>query len=264
MPSPFPGMDPYVEGYLWPDVHHELASEIRTRLNEKIAPQYVARIVVRTIVQELETGDSVGIMIPDVQVYASRTSPYASPSGEGVATITPASATVIQPLFFEAEIPSIEIRDVAGGTLITSIKVLSPTNKRGTGWDEYEAKRVQVMQAQAHLLEIDLLRRGRRHVSIGTAPHAPYYVFLTRPQNRRQVELWATSLREPLPIIPVPLRPPDPDVPLDLQTAFSAVYDRARYDLSINYIVPPDPPLGDDDAAWAARLLNIKPAASSE
>jgi hypothetical protein len=29
MPSPFPGMDPYLEGHLWPDVHHRLATDYR-------------------------------------------------------------------------------------------------------------------------------------------------------------------------------------------------------------------------------------------
>lgn len=255
MPSPFPGMDPYLEGYLWPDFHHELASEIRLRLNEKIAPQYVARIVVRTVMEELETDESVGLIIPDVQVYGSHPSHAASSTSSATAMITPASATVAQPLFYEAELPSIEIRDVAGGILITSIEILSPTNKRGVGYDEYEQKRVQVLQAQAHLVEIDLLRRGRRHVSTATMPRASYYVFLTRTQNRRQVDVWAISLRGSLPTIPIPLRAPDADVPLNLQTAFTEAYERARYDLSIDYAKPAEPPLNDEDAAWAQELL---------
>jgi hypothetical protein len=194
-------------------------------------------------------------MIPDLQIYAGHRPAESSATPAAPSAITPASATVTQPLFFEAEIPSIEIRDVAGGILITCIEILSPTNKRGAGWDEYELKRVQVMQAQAHLLEIDLLRGGRRHVSTNTTLRAPYYAFLTRAQNRRQVQVWAIQLRDPLPTVPVPLRAPDPDVPLDLQAAFAAVYARARYDLSIEYSKPPEPPLDRDDATWAARLL---------
>ena len=40
MPSPFPGMDPYVEGYLWPDFHHELASAIRLQLVRALSERY--------------------------------------------------------------------------------------------------------------------------------------------------------------------------------------------------------------------------------
>lgn len=29
MPSPFQGMDPYLEGYLWPDVHSALSIDYR-------------------------------------------------------------------------------------------------------------------------------------------------------------------------------------------------------------------------------------------
>jgi hypothetical protein len=42
MPSPFPGMDPYLEGYLWSDVHHRLATQISDQLMPLLRPQYVA------------------------------------------------------------------------------------------------------------------------------------------------------------------------------------------------------------------------------
>ncbi len=257
MPSPFPGMDPYLEGYLWPDVHHELASEIRLRLNENIAPHYVARIVIQTIVEEIETGETVRIMIPDVEIFGARGDTAATGTVAATPTpavITPATAILPQPLQVEVEIPSVEIYDVASGMLVTSIEIFSPTNKRGNGWHEYQLKRLKVMQAQAHLVEIDFLRQGRRHVP--TAAHrAPYYAFLTRARNRNQVQVWAIQLRDPLPTIPVPLRAPDPDVPLDLQAAFQTVYDHARYDLSIDYSKPVDPPLSDADAVWAEMVL---------
>lgn len=44
MPSPFPGMDPYLEGYLWPDVHNALASKIRQLLTPLLRPRYTARL----------------------------------------------------------------------------------------------------------------------------------------------------------------------------------------------------------------------------
>ena len=260
MPSPFPGMDPYLEGYLWPDVHHALASEIRRQLAPQLTPRYVARIVIRTVVEELKSGDSVAVMIPDVEVFAGRRAEAAPPAAPGAATATavaiaPAPVVWPQSLTFEADISSVEIRDVAGGTLVTSIEILSPTNKRGAGRDEYQTKRRRVILAQAHLLEIDLLREGRRPVPRTGSPRAPYYVFLTRAGHPGRAEVWPIQLRDPLPVVPVPLRPPDADTPLDLAKALAAIYDEARYDLSLDYGQPPDPPLEGAEAEWAAELV---------
>ena len=262
MPSPFPGMDPYLEGYLWPDVHHRLATQISIQLAPLLAPRYVARIVIRTVVEELKSGDSVAVMIPDVEVFAGRRS-EAGPSSEAgevaaPAAIAPAPVIWPQSLTYEAEISSVEIRDVAGGTLVTSIEILSPTNKRGAGWDEYQAKRRRVILAQAHLLEIDLLREGQRPVPRVGSSRAPYYVFLTRAGHPGRAEVWPIQLRDPLPVVPVPLRPPDADTPLNLAKALPAIYDEARYDLSLNYGQPPDPPLEGAEAEWAAELSRGK------
>lgn len=256
MPSPFPGMDPYLEGHLWPDVHHRLATRISIQLAPLLAPRYVARIVLHTVVEELDAGEAIEVLIPDVEVFAGRQTDegpelagVAAPVAAGV--ITPAPITLRQPFAFEVDLPSVEIRDVAGGLLVASIEILSPVNKRGVGWDEYQVKRRRILQAQAHLLEIDLLRRGRRPVPTADAPRAPYYVFLTRAPHREEVAVWPIQLRDRLPTVPVPLRPPDADVPLDLAAAMAAIYDEARYDLSIDYRRPPDPPLSDADAEWA-------------
>ncbi len=261
MPSPFPGMDPYLEGYLWPDVHHRLATQISIQLAPLLAPRYVARIVIRTVMEELRASDSVTVMIPDVEVFAARRAGAAPPleSAEAAgAAIAPAPAVWPQSLTFEAEISSVEIRDVAGGTLVTSIEILSPTNKHGAGWDEYQAKRRRVILAQAHLLEIDLLREGQRPVPRVGSPRAPYYVFLTRAGHPGRAEVWPIQLRDPLPIVPVPLRPPDADAPLNLAKALAAIYDEARYDLSLDYGQPPSPPLEGAEAEWAVELLGKK------
>jgi len=68
-------------------------------------------------------------------------------------------------------------------------------------------------------------------------------------------ETWPISVRDPLPVVPVPLLPGDDDVPIDLAHAVRTIYDEARYDLSIDYDRPPEPPLTEKDAAWAQALL---------
>lgn len=40
MPSPFPGMDPYLEGNLWTGFHGDLATEARRQLAATLAPKY--------------------------------------------------------------------------------------------------------------------------------------------------------------------------------------------------------------------------------
>lgn len=53
MPSPFPGMDPYLEGYLWPDVHAALAHKIRQQLAPQIQPNYMARLSI-SVIEDLD------------------------------------------------------------------------------------------------------------------------------------------------------------------------------------------------------------------
>ena len=89
----------------------------------------------------------------------------------------------------------------------------------------------------------------------GPLPLADYYVTLSRGERRPMAELWAFSLRDPLPLIPVPLEPPDSDAPLDLQSAFDSVYEDAGYDYSLDYRRGTTPPLPSLDAEWAAKLI---------
>jgi hypothetical protein len=62
------------------------------------------------------------------------------------------------------------------------------------------------------------------------------------------------ALRRRLPVIGVPLRPADPDVPLDLQSIVEQCYRNGGYD-DIDYRREPEPPLSPEDAAWADALL---------
>ena len=137
----------------------------------------------------------------------------------------------------------VEIRDKAGRKLVTMIEILSPTNKRGQGRKDYLEKRAKILGNSAHLLEIDLLRKGQRLPMAEPLPEGAYFVVLTRTNKRPQSDVWPIALDEPLPTVRVPLLEPDPDVPLDLQQAFATIYDLSRYDLAIDYTKPPDVPL---------------------
>jgi hypothetical protein len=139
---------------------------------------------------------------------------------------------------------SVEIRETDTGLLVTAIEILSPVNKRPghEAFDTYQRKRRDLLRTDVNLMEIDLLRGGRRPPLITPLPEAPYFIFLSRGERRPAVEIWPLSLQEVIPILPVPLRTPDPDVPLDLVQAIQTVYTEAAYDLRIDYNQPPPKP----------------------
>jgi hypothetical protein len=257
MPSPFPGMNPYLEGYLWADVHNALASKIRQILVPQLRPRYTARLEIY-LVEDPTPEAEVGILYPDVEVLRMRpseiptseiaTSETATSETATQVAIAPTPATLTLPLLapIEIRIPVIEVRDAASNILVTSIEILSPVNKREPGLSNYRQKQQRLRQTQVHLVEIDLLRRGTRPVNsprLQTAPYGtPYVAMLTRAQAAA-VEVWTMSLWERLPVLPIPLRSPDSDALLDLQQAMDEIYDEAGYDLSIDYTQPPPPPL---------------------
>ena len=86
-------------------------------------------------------------------------------------------------------------------------------------------------------------------------PDAPYFVVLSRAEERPISEVWPIQLDERLPLVPVPLLPDDADVALDLQQALTNVYDLLGYDLAIDYSGPPELPLPPAQAAWAEKCL---------
>jgi hypothetical protein len=253
MPSPFPGMDPYLEGSEWTSVHIELSSEIARQLAPKVRPKYIVRTARRFVTEIPEdvviaTGD----IYPDVGVSEATEQALTQ---EGAVAVAPAPlelATVMP-----ARVPhvTVEIRDVANRELVTAIEVLSPTNKRGEGYQEYLDKRRRLLYSTAHLLEIDLLRQGQRVPMQQPLPPAPYFVFLSRAERRPIVEVWPIQLKMRLPVVPVPLLAEDPDVDLDLQLALNTVYDALNYDLSVDYTRPPEVPLEEEAARWAVEHL---------
>jgi hypothetical protein len=139
--------------------------------------------------------------------------------------------------------------------LVSAVEILSPVNKRGNGLHAYRDKRRQVLQSDVHLIEIDLLREGERPGwEVDEPPIDTDYVLLVNRATAgdvRSSEIWPVALNEPLPILPVPLLDPDPDVPLDLRIAIEQVYHRAAYNKRIDYAKPiPLPPPRPAIAAW--------------
>lgn len=253
MASPFPGMDPFLEGEMWQEFHDRLAHQISAQLMPLLAPKYVALLAKRYVIQSAELGimglESTRVIYPDVHVTQTRQTGTLH-EGSGTSVCEPA-LELASPTLEEVPILSVEIRDVAQRHLVTLIEILSPVNKVGQGAGEYHQRRLEILMTQTHLLEIDLLRRGERIHLQGELPSAAYYVFLSRTTRRPNTQIWTIGLMDGLPTVPVPLLQPDPDVPLDLQGALRACFDLVGYERLLDYSkAPPPPPLDETQIAW--------------
>ncbi len=254
MPSPFPGMDPYIEDpQLWSDFHGNLAPEIQGRLNQQIQPRYFARLTPYVTYEVVKVAEVRGVR-PDVGVWQPQ--PASGEGLAGVATITPAPVESQVALELPLRLYSVEIRTTDTQQLVTVIEILSPVNKRlgHEAYLDYRRKRRDFLRSSVHLLEIDLLRGGERPPLERPVPPAAYRVVLSRADRRPTVEVWPIQLTEKLPVLPVPLLEPDPDMPLDLGVAVASVYERGAYARQ----PPPPPPLAEEDTTWLDNLLREK------
>jgi len=157
----------------------------------------------------------------------------------------------------EIEEAHLEIRHVETGSLVTVIEVLSPTNKiRGArGRASFMDKRRETLASEVHWVEIDLLRAGVPSVTNPPLAPSDYRILVSRAGHRTTARYWPVSIRQPLPVIGIPLREPDSDVPLELGSVLNGAYDDGAYDLSFDYRKKSEPTLQTDDATWADRLL---------
>lgn len=258
MPSPFPGMDPYLEGEMWQEFHETLASAIRAQLMPQLAPKYVALLAKRYVVDRPALGifdvPPQRTIYPDVHVVATPTAPASTQPGRAGTTV--AEPAVELPSLEEVPQLGIEIRDVAQRLLVTMIEILSPVNKRGEAARDYAQRRFELLRTQTHLLEIDLLRQGLRIPLLGEVPLAPYYIYLSRAERRPFTQVWPISLRAALPTVPVPLLPPDADVALDMQAAVRECFALVGYERLLDYSgPPPSPELSAVDTTWMEEVL---------
>lgn len=251
MPSPFPGMDPYLEGNCWTSFHAQMAPMIAHQLMPLLRPKYIALPERKYIGGSLEDVMIASTtMIPDVGIRKARTKANAP-----VATLE-ASPSIKLRTRIATKIPHyrVEIRDVNHRRLVTAIELLSPTNK-GSGRKQYLRKRRAFLQSSAHLLEIDLHHQGKRIPLDDPYPDAAYYVLLNRAKKRTWTEVWPIALEQPLPTVPVPLLKGDADVPLDLQAAFTKLYDAGGFDLVVDYRQPPEVELSPAETVWLDEQL---------
>jgi hypothetical protein len=201
------------------------------------------------------------VIVPDVRI-AARPGWEDRPFEPGGAAAVEIAEPIVVTTLIEDEIHEsrVEIVDREHRQVVAVIEVLSPANKvlGSRGRASYEEKREEIMHSPSHFVEIDLLRSGEPVHTREILPPCEYLVHLSRNSKRPKALAWPIRLSQRLPVIPIPLKAGDPDARLDLQTVLTTAYDRARYDLSIDYTREPVPPLPPEWAAWADRLLKEK------
>lgn len=259
MPSPFPGMDPWLEdGEFFPDIHERLIVYAAEALNAAMPRGYVART--RNMVwvdDELRREPDVSMFGPD--------QPPPGPSG-GLATLPGLVAVGEGRTSDTVEEPYLEILSSKGKRLVTAIEVISLANKRAgeKGRKQYQAKQQEYLLAGVNVIEIDLLRSGP-HVTLVSpkrlqrmAGPFDYHVSVAVPRSVGVYFAAAIKLVDRLPAFGIPLDSDVTPVTVDLQPLLDRCYDTGRYADEVRYNVPPEPPLAPEQQAWAEGILRQK------
>lgn len=259
MGSPFPGVDPFLEGQgVWHDFHVGFNFCLREKLMSLLPANYVARIEEHVYFDD-EAGTAITRKVPDVEIEQLTSSqvPPRRVSKGGTATLEP---VIVPNLIGETvKIRYIEVRTRDEDRVVTVIETLSPANKAGSGHKEYLAKRFALMYENVNLVELDLLVRGTRIEMDGPVPEADFYAMISRGDQRPDCQVYSWNVTDPLPRIPIPLNHPDPDVFIELQDVFSTTFNRGPYDRLVRYDRPVGLALPKAKLEWVQEQVKARP-----
>jgi hypothetical protein len=256
-------MDPYLEAH-WRDVHASLVIYARDAL-QGVLPVPLRARVEESVLLETPNGFGDHPLFPDVRVVE-----YPPQLKRGLGTLPKSGLAVAEPLLVEAEIEPVtetflEIIDrESGGRVISVIEFLSPSNKSpGPNREQYLRKQREVVSSDANLVEIDLNRFGTHTLAFPLTHLKPqgrtaYMACVRRATRRGWAEVYPMPLWERLPVVKIPLRPDDADVPLDVQALVDQCYRNGAYEGTLNYGADPDPPFRGADQVWAVDWLRKK------
>ena len=254
MPSPFPGMNPYLEHPdRWSTVHNRLIVALADVLTPQLLPKYQVDIEKR--IYELVGMNSLLVGRPDVTVQRPR---YLAPNlatNVSVSALPSQPVKVAVPMLEEVREAYLEIKEAATQIVITTLEILSPTNKRGEGRQKYAQKRQQVLNSQTHLIEIDLLRDGEPLPMANLPDSSDYRILISRSDSRPLADLYPFNLADPIPRFPVPLQANDQEPVVNLQILLNEIYNRSGYDYFIDYHNDPLPPISQTSLDWIDALL---------
>jgi hypothetical protein len=251
-------MDPWLEHPdLWLGVHNRLITAVADEIVPKVAPKHFVDVEQSAYLVSIEKEVVIGR--PDVLVSRTKSR---KPVPRLVERKTSAEVGAVEldvqgPVKDRVEEWYLEVRQVGTRKLVTVIEILSPTNKSNRGGrKKYIKKRNRILESSTSLVEIDLLRGGKPMPLLVAQPvESDYRILISRGASRPNAKLYAFGVRQPIPVIPIPLLPNDPEPKLDLNAVLHALYHRARFDLMLDYTKPAVPRLREDDSAWARALI---------
>jgi hypothetical protein len=252
-------MDPYLESpAFWSDFHASFTTYWRDALMECLPSNYEARIDEKVSLSQ-DIAPHKKLIEPDVAITEYESLGLRSAAPAGVATLEPITLSLV----VEEEIHErhIEILHRPDRKLVATLEMLSPANKEEPGRTLFLAKRNALIYHPVHMVELDLLVKGQRLPFEQTLPAGDYYAMVSRWNQRPKCDVYAWTMRQPLPAIPIPLLPPDPDVWIDLAAIFATTYQRARYGRSIDYRGGPAISLDVDRLAWVTERARMGVAA---
>ncbi len=250
--NPFPGMNPFFENN-WPPFHTKLIAYLDDAISAMLPDDVVSRPEERLLLDELGPGEGFRSDVALTEIWKEGRRPSWFPEPKGGAT-----AALPQVLRLTEEVERwIELRTVEG-RLITVIEILSPSNKDAAR-ERYQKKQEHFLESTVSLVEIDLLRRGQ--YTIAAPEHrvlrpdgTSYLICVTRAWGPNTREVYCCPLRDPLPLIHIPLRATDPDLDLELQPLIDRCYEVGRYSKS-RFDQLPRPPLPPEESAWVDERL---------
>ncbi len=252
MPSPFPGMDPWLEGSLFGDLHAALTIYLREALNAALPAGYMA------LGNHLVWVDDTATRLPDTGVFGPDHAAGSSDTAVLPGLVTLGTGRTPE----DREQPYLEILTTAGRRLVTAVEVLSPANKKkGAGRTAYQDKQEEFRLGGVNLVEIDLLRTGSHTTAVPLttlrrkAGASEYHVSVRVASAPAQYFAAALRLADRLPAFGIPLDPGVAPVVVDLQPLLDRAYDTGRYAHAVDYRRDPAPPLAPEQRAWANAVL---------
>lgn len=257
MANRFPGVDPFIEDqHLWPDFHSTIIQTWREAVRRALPPNYVARIDERVSV--IDYVEAEGLRFgPDVSVEKldAPAVPQKSPKSAS-AVLEP----VVIPMLIEEETREayVKILHHPDNTLVTVLEVLSPTNKCEPGRSAFRTKHNELLKQSVHLVNLDLLVGGKRLPLKKPYPPGDFFALVARADLVPDCLVYPWSLRDPLPVISIPLLPEDGDIEIDLAPVYATALERGDYESSIDYARPLSIRIGKPDADWVKERTAIK------
>lgn len=265
MPSPFPGMDPFLEsGERFWMFRKSFVCCLLEQLQGRLPADYSVSLEERTYIEAAEDPPSRRVAVPDLSVKSS----------EGIATGTALATLDVaeEPLWlaFDEEETTETYLNIYQGRqpnerLVTTIELLSPANKAegSRGRDLYIRKQQDLVAAGVHLVEIDLLCAGRHATAIpesyvrNLAGNPTYHISIREFHRPDRIGIYAIPLRNSLPAIRIPLLPGDGTVQADLQPLMNRAWDAGPFRKRVRYNVEECPPLlSDDERAWVSECIS--------